>query len=336
MAYAPPQKDVFGNWKQPKGKEVVLQDETPEKSETHEKSETPIKDETPVKDETPSKNETPTKDETPVKDETPSKNETPSVETPIKDETPTKDETPAIQPSQTEESWKTVREKPRKSRNSGTVEMEGRKKAPTLPKLNYKKIIQKSLKPAEPIPAVITGPIPPAAPATSASPASPASSAAQPAQAAPSSNPPNETPKTESKLINETPRTESKPSNETPSLTSFLSSLPPLQDTLPTDETPSQDYETPFHRFPAGSRVRFHGFHVFHGADGLGAVFFLGRRSERCGGRGDVRLERLGVLRSVRTPRFFLSFFLRRDVLLIGGVCDKQSKLGGSCWASSA
>ena len=258
MAYAPPQKDVFGNWKQPKGKEVVLQDETPTKDETHEKNETPIKDETPSKDETPAKDETPVKDETPTKDETPSKNETPSVETPtesetpIKDETPTKDETPAIQPSQTEESWKTVREKPRKSRNSGTVEMEGRKKAPTLPKLNYKKIIQKSLKPAEPIPAVITGPIPPAAPATSASPASPASSAAQAAQAAPSSNPPNETPKTESKLINETPRTESKPSNETPSLTSFLSSLPPLQDTLPTDETPSQDYETPFHRFPAG------------------------------------------------------------------------------------
>ena len=124
--------------------------------------------------------------------------------------------------------------------------MEGRKKSPTLPKLNYKKIIQKSLKPAEPIPAVITGPAPPAVPATSASPASSAS------PAAPSSTPQNETPKAKSQLFSETPKTESKPSNETPSLTSFLSSLPPLQDTLPTDETPSQEYETPFHRFPAG------------------------------------------------------------------------------------
>ena len=234
IAYDPPQKDVFGNWKQAKGKEVLVQDETPKKEETEKKDETPKKEE-PISVETPTKEESSRKEETPNKEETPTEKETPK-----------KDETPVSQPPITEESWKTVKEKPRKSRNSGTVEMEGRKKSPTLPKLNYKKIIQKSLKPAEPIPAVITGPAPPAVPATSASPASPASSAA------PSSTPQNETPKAISQLFSETPKTESKPSNETPSLTSFLSSLPPLQDTLPTDETPSQEYETPFHRFPAG------------------------------------------------------------------------------------
>ena len=248
IAYDPPQKDVFGNWKQAKGKEVLVQDETPNGGETPKKEETDKKEE-PISVETPTKEETPTEKETPIKEETP-KEETPTEkETPTKEETPKKEETPVSQPPITEESWKTVKEKPRKSRNSGTVEMEGRKKSPTLPKLNYKKIIQKSLKPAEPIPAVITGPAPPAVPATSASPASSASLASP---AAPSSTPQNETPKAKSQLFSETPKTESKPSNETPSLTSFLSSLPPLQDTLPTDETPSQEYETPFHRFPEG------------------------------------------------------------------------------------
>ena len=212
IAYDPPQKDVFGNWKQAKGKEVLVQDETPNGGETPKKEETdkkeepisvetPTKEETPTKDETPKKEETPTEKETPTKEETP-KEETSKEETPTKEETPKKEETPVSQPPITEESWKTVKEKPRKSRNSGTVEMEGRKKSPTLPKLNYKKIIQKSLKPAEPIPAVITGPAPPAVPATSASPASPASSASP---AAPSSTPQNETPKAKSQLFSETP-----------------------------------------------------------------------------------------------------------------------------------
>ena len=201
IAYEPPQKDVFGMWKQDEGKEVIVEDETP-------------KEEVPKND--ISTEDTPKEDaskEDISKDKASKDNNSQTVETKTisPSVSPQNETSSTVQSTEDDRSWHVVKGKRKKGRSNSSTEHEEKKRLSNPSKLNYKKVIQKSLQNKTTIPTVVTG-----------------------------ANP--------SPLKNKTPNKESSnqslpnktPSKESSSITSFLSSLPPLYETLPHNETPQQ------------------------------------------------------------------------------------------------
>ena len=135
IAYEPPQKDVFGMWKQDEGKEVIVEDETP-------------KEEVPKND--ISTEDTPKEDaskEDISKDKASKDNNSQTVETKtISPSVSPQNETSSItQSTEDDRSWHVVKGKRKKGRSNSSTEHEEKKRLSNPSKLNYKKVIQKSL-----------------------------------------------------------------------------------------------------------------------------------------------------------------------------------------------